>query len=52
MTEPEQVRLTGTDLAAPDMGRVEIQLDSEWFTVIVPDDNFAKVVCQQRSLPR
>ncbi|PVD27818.1 hypothetical protein C0Q70_12992 [Pomacea canaliculata] len=49
--EPEQVRLTGTDLAAPDTGRVEIQLDSEWFTVIVPDDNFAKVVCNQSGLP-
>ncbi|XP_025102849.1 scavenger receptor cysteine-rich domain superfamily protein-like isoform X2 [Pomacea canaliculata] len=49
--QPEQVRLTGTDLAAPDTGRVEIQLDSEWFTVIVPDDNFAKVVCNQSGLP-
>ncbi|PVD27824.1 hypothetical protein C0Q70_12998 [Pomacea canaliculata] len=51
LTEPERLRLTGKDLAARDIGRVEILLEGEWYTVCIPDVHIARVLCRQLGLP-
>ncbi|XP_025102835.1 scavenger receptor cysteine-rich type 1 protein M130-like isoform X2 [Pomacea canaliculata] len=47
----EQLRLTGTHRTRYDMGRVEIQLADEWYTLCVDDDSIAKSVCHSLNLP-
>ncbi|XP_025102866.1 deleted in malignant brain tumors 1 protein-like [Pomacea canaliculata] len=49
--QPEELRLTGTRPDIPGLGRVEINLAGEWYTMCIPEVNVSEVVCRQLGLP-